>query len=146
MTLHYKRQNKTLVDVLYELYRKYGVFKETTCSIDFTPGKEGLDTIDSLMNHLRNCPPEQFCGYKVVDIKDFLLPEQTNLPKSNVLLFQLENGSKLIVRPSGTEPKLKIYVFTHLLVQTTVEETLLLANTKLDELVSAIKYDLTNDS
>lgn len=142
IALHYKRQGKTLIDFLYELYQKHGVFKESTCSIDFAPGKDGVDAIQKLMDHLRSNTPLKLCDLKIVSKEDYLQEEKTNLPRSDVLTFKLEDGSKLIIRPSGTEPKLKIYISTHTPIQVDVEEALFSSQSKLKVLESKIKQEI----
>lgn len=110
MALQLKLQNKTLVDLLSELYKKYGPFLEGQLSVKFPAGKEGRETMDKLMKNLRANPPAEIAGQKVIDIEDYLTGKtHTPLPKSNVLLFRLEDQSKFIIRPSGTEPKIKVY-------------------------------------
>ncbi|MCB1072838.1 MAG: phospho-sugar mutase [Chlamydiia bacterium] len=110
MALQLKLQNKTLVDLLLEIYKKYGPFLEGQLSVKFSAGKEGMETMEKLMKDLRANPPKEIEGQKVTDIEDYLTGKtHIPLPKSNVLLFRLEDQSKFIIRPSGTEPKIKIY-------------------------------------
>ncbi len=110
MALQLKLQNKTLVDLLSEIYKKYGPFLEGQLSVKFSAGKEGMETMERLMKELRVNPPKEIEGQKVIDIEDYLTGKTAiPLPKSNVLLFRLEDQSKFIIRPSGTEPKIKIY-------------------------------------
>lgn len=110
MALQLKLQNKTLVDLLSEIYKKYGPFLEGQLSVKFSAGKEGMETMEKLMKDLRANPPKEIEGQKVTDIEDYLTGKtHIPLPKSNVLLFRLEDQSKFIIRPSGTEPKIKIY-------------------------------------
>ncbi|MDN3509512.1 MAG: phospho-sugar mutase [Candidatus Neptunochlamydia sp.] len=110
MALQLKLQNKTLIDLLSEIYKKYGPFLEKQLSVKFSAGKEGIETMKKLMKELRANPPREIEGQKVIDIEDYLTGKtHTPLPKSNVLLFRLEDQSKFIIRPSGTEPKIKIY-------------------------------------
>lgn len=111
MALHFKLQNnKTLVDLLSDLYRKYGPFLEEQLAADFGNGKEGMEAMNQAMKRLRENPPKEIETQKVIEIEDYLTGEtKTPLPKSNVLLFRLEDHSKFIIRPSGTEPKIKIY-------------------------------------
>ena len=142
IALYYKRQGKTLIDFLHEIYQKQGVFKETTCSIDFPPGKEGAEAILNLMDHLRDHPPLSLCNLQVVQKEDYLQIEKTNLPKSDVLLFRLEDGSKLIIRPSGTEPKLKIYISTKVPIQLNVEEAISTSELKLQMLSKKITQEI----
>lgn len=119
MTAYYKAQGKTLGDVLNGIYEKYGFYyteqKSFTCE-----GQSGMEKIKDIMSGLRKNAPEEIDGFKVIKINDYgdsisintLSGEKTvlTLPKSNVLCYFLENGSSFIVRPSGTEPKIKIYV------------------------------------
>jgi len=119
ITLFAKSQGKTLVDYMEEIYKKYGVFREEQKSISFAPGKEGLDKMCTLMQNLRSHKPETIGGKKVVVLEDYLerkrhflkekRSEPLTLPKSDVLLFRLEDKSRLVIRPSGTEPKVKLY-------------------------------------
>lgn len=114
-----KLQNKTLIDVLYDLYKAFGIFREGLASITFEEGKKGHEKITKIMDQLRKNPPKQFLGVRVKIIEDYLTRISENLetkekkslllPQSDVLLFWLEDETKLVVRPSGTEPKAKIY-------------------------------------
>ncbi len=105
MTAYYASQGKSLTDKLNELYDKYGYYKTALTSIAF-PGKDGKAEMDEIVAKLRKNPWQTLCGEKV-SVKDYL-NGLNNLPKSNVLAFSGENV-KLTIRPSGTEPKLKIY-------------------------------------
>lgn len=119
MCLYYKEQGKSLYDALIELYEKYGYFKETLVSVELK-GKEGQEKISSCIEALRHTPIDEIDGVKVVKRLDYKLSveeevlKQTkstiNLPKSNVLKYILEDGSYFVVRPSGTEPKMKVYL------------------------------------
>ena len=111
-------QGKTLFDLLLEIYREYGFFKEGLISVT-RKGKSGAEEIQQMMVDYRNSPPLSINNSRVVRINDFLLQKTTevstgiqipvNLPKSNVLQFILDDGSIVSVRPSGTEPKIKFY-------------------------------------
>ena len=105
---YYKSQGKTLLDVLDELYKEYGYSKNHLLSYTFT-GESGMNTMQGIMNTLRENPPKTMFEYAVVNFVDYNA-DGTGLPKSNVLEFGLENGAKFIVRPSGTEPKIKVYL------------------------------------
>lgn len=117
MASYYKKQGMTLVDAIRALYEKYGYFKNSLCNFAFE-GEDGMKTMTKIMDNLRNNAPAEIAGFKVIGNSDYLLSVRTqgtekteiNLPKSNVLEYRLDNGSKLIVRPSGTEPKIKIYL------------------------------------
>lgn len=118
VALHQKLQNKTLIDLLNEIYKKYGVFREKLESMTFE-GKEGADQIHTIMERLRTSPPKTLEGTAIVKMEDYKTRVTTHLetgehepillPKSDVILFWLEDGTKLVIRPSGTEPKMKIY-------------------------------------
>ena len=117
MTLYYKEQGMSLYEALIKLYEKYGFYKETLISIELE-GKEGQEKIASCIDALRNSSIESVDGVKVFTKLDYKLSlEESNgvkseikLPKSNVLKYILEDGSSFVVRPSGTEPKMKIYL------------------------------------
>ena len=119
MTAYYKSLGKTLVEVLDELYKKFGYYycaqKSFACE-----GQSGMKKIAGIMQSLRENTPNTIAGSEVIAVKDYSTSVSTDcvtgntetidLPKSNVLAFSLKNGASLIVRPSGTEPKIKIYV------------------------------------
>ena len=120
MAAFYSRQGKNLVDVLNELYATYGYYLCTQQSFGFE-GEAGMEIMKKLMNHLRENPADQIDGDKVIAFGDYLKSvrtdrltgEQTHidLPKSDVLMYEMEGGSKAVIRPSGTEPKIKVYYF-----------------------------------
>ncbi|MBM7835887.1 phospho-sugar mutase [Clostridium sardiniense] len=119
MTLYYKEKGLSLAEGLNELYKKFGFFKEELVSIELK-GKEGQEKIASCIESLRNTEVTEISGVKVRVKLDYKLSIEENLventktnielPKSNVLKFILENGSSFVVRPSGTEPKMKVYL------------------------------------
>ena len=118
MFVWYKAQGKSLVDVLRELYAQYGFYQSRLLSFTFE-GSQGFTLMQNTMADLRNAPPKEILGYKVTAVGDYQASqivhfdgtvETVNLPKSNVLRFFLEGGLEAVVRPSGTEPKLKVYV------------------------------------
>lgn len=119
MTLFYKEQGKSLYDGLIDLYEKYGYFKEALVSFELK-GKEGAEKISSCIDSLRNESLTEVNGYKIVKKYDYKLSieedvvtgekKEINLPKSNVLKFVCDNDFWFVVRPSGTEPKMKAYV------------------------------------
>ncbi|MBU5456187.1 phospho-sugar mutase [Caproiciproducens sp. MSJ-32] len=122
MTLYYKEQGKSLYDALIDLYDKYGYFKETLVSFELK-GKEGSEKIAKCIDSFRNNNIETLDGLKVIIKNDYKLREEVNvltgekkeinLPKSNVLKFILENEAWFVIRPSGTEPKMKAYIATN---------------------------------
>ncbi len=121
MTLYYKEKGLTLYEALINLYEEYGYTKETLVSIELQ-GKEGQDKITKCIDTLRNYKVTEINGIKVVKAFDYKLSEEVsyenndvtkseiNLPKSNVLKYILEDDSWFVVRPSGTEPKMKVYL------------------------------------
>ncbi len=119
MCLYYKEQGKSLYDALIELYEKYGYFKETLVSLELK-GKEGQEKIAGCIEALRNDPLSEVNNVKIVKRLDYKLSTEEDtvnntkttidLPKSNVLKYILEDGSYFVVRPSGTEPKMKVYL------------------------------------
>ena len=113
-----KMYNKTLADAIDMLYEKYGYYGDKVTSF-VLPGKDGLEKMQHTMAALRANPPKDFAGEKVVAVRDYQTSVRTaadgatealTLPKSNVLYYELENKSWICVRPSGTEPKIKLYV------------------------------------
>lgn len=115
---YYKKRGKTLWDAMIDMYEKYGYYKDDVISITHK-GIEGLEKIKSTMEGLRANPPEKFGDYEVTAVRDYEKDTikdlrtgkvwTTGLPKSNVLYFELTSDAWLCVRPSGTEPKIKIY-------------------------------------
>ncbi len=118
MAPYYMQKNMTLYDALMSLYEKYGYYFEGVKSI-YMEGLDGKDRMNSLMERLRCEPPADLGGIKVVSVRDYKTgiitdletgkTEPTGLPSSNVLYFVNANGDVVVVRPSGTEPKLKLY-------------------------------------
>ena len=117
MAYYYKQQGKTLVDAINELYAKHGYYKNGLMNFGFE-GEDGMKTMNRIMDTLRAQAPAEIAGYQVSGWSDYETSKRCDggrmsdilLPKSNVLEYRLENGSKVIVRPSGTEPKIKIYL------------------------------------
>ncbi len=118
MTLYHRLKGKSVLDRLKEIWQEYGYFEELLISRNFE-GQKGKEIMDNLMNSLRNSPPKTFGGIPVAAVKDYKTGTTLNssgdkkfdidLPSSNVLQFFLSDGSKVTVRPSGTEPKIKFY-------------------------------------
>ena len=113
-----KDQNKSMYQLLLEIYQKFGVYKESLLSVT-KKGKDGAEAIQKMMADFRSTPPKQINGSNVVEILDYDSSKSFNvekgttaiidLPKSNVLQFVTQDGTKISVRPSGTEPKIKFY-------------------------------------
>ena len=119
MAAYYKLQGLSLGDVMDKIYADYGYYDNAVVSYTFE-GEAGMEKMAGIMNHLRQNPPKSLGGSPVVEHSDYQSSLSTDLisgkstpidlPKSNVLEYKAENGCKLIVRPSGTEPKIKTYV------------------------------------
>ena len=106
-----KSRGLTLLDQLDSLYRAHGVYLNHQVAVRL-PGLDGRARIDALMAGLRTAPPSEVAGVPVSEVRDLAGPdaEALELPRSNVVVFRLADGSRLVVRPSGTEPKLKSYL------------------------------------
>jgi phosphoglucomutase len=121
MAAYYKSRGMTLHDALIDLWNKYGYFYEELRSIEME-GKEGMERIQELMGDFRNHPPKELAGVRVSVIDDYMDSKSQNLktettstielPVSDVLRYTLEDGSWFAIRPSGTEPKVKLYFST----------------------------------
>lgn len=105
-------QGKTLYTLLMDIYEEFGVYKEALLSLT-KKGKAGVEEIQAMMKRFREEPPEELGGSPVIRVVDYNRPEETGLPRSNVLQFYSEDGSVVSVRPSGTEPKIKFYFGVH---------------------------------
>ena len=93
---------------MQRIYKEYGYRKEGLVSL-VRKGKSGAEEIQKIMADFRATPPAELCGSPVVKVVDYLEPEKTGQPKSNVLQFFTEAGDVVSIRPSGTEPKIKFY-------------------------------------
>lgn len=119
MASYYHTKGKSLIDVLNDIYEEYGIYVNRVQSFEFK-GASGMKAMSDIMSSLRENPPKQITGLEVLEVSDYESSTRTNtqdgkvskieLPKSNVLSYKLPNGSGVIVRPSGTEPKIKVYV------------------------------------
>lgn len=117
--LQAKLQGKTLVDLLNDIYKKHGVYVENLISVKFEETKLGKEQMQKGMDNIEKNPPKSINGIQVISLENYTKSTKTDmasgkvetltLPKSDVLIFRLSDGSKLIVRPSGTEPKIKVY-------------------------------------
>ncbi|MCX4334264.1 MAG: phospho-sugar mutase [Bacteroidales bacterium] len=101
-------QGKTLYQLMQDIYAEFGYYKESLTSL-VRKGKAGVEEIAAIMADMRNNPPKELAGSPVTKVVDYNKPEETGLPKSNVLQFFNEAGDVVSVRPSGTEPKIKFY-------------------------------------
>ena len=118
MALYYREQGLSLYDQLQNIYKKYGYFKEFVISVTME-GIEGISKIKSIMEEVRNNPPKTVGGKKVIAVRDYSKSIRTEtesgkteeilLPKSNVIYLEMEDRNNFIIRPSGTEPKIKLY-------------------------------------
>ncbi len=111
MAAYYRSIGSSIKQRLEEIYTEYGRYLNKVDSYEF-PGLSGMDKMTGIMNDLRNNPPADIAGYKVVKAVDYKKPEETGLPAADVLIYTLEGGATVIVRPSGTEPKIKTYFTT----------------------------------
>lgn len=122
MAAYYRQKGMTLCDALEALYAKYGHYRELTQNI-YMEGLDGLARMKALMDALRQNPPERFAKDPVAEIRDYLTglvtelstgkTTPTGLPESNVLYYRTQNDNVVVVRPSGTEPKIKVYLLLH---------------------------------
>ena len=131
MAAYYRSIGSSIKQRLEEIYAQYGRYLNKVDSFEF-PGLSGMDKMAGIMKNLRENAPKEFAGIPVVSTADYSDPTATGLPKANVLLYRLEDGSTVIVRPSGTEPKIKIYF-------TTKGKDLAEAQAKKDTLAEACK-------
>lgn len=111
MALYYRSQGKTLYEGLIDLYEKYGYYREKTSSI-YLEGKEGSEKIEEIMQYLRENKFAEILGVSVVKFEDYK-EGVSGFPKSNVIKYYLDDKSWIAFRPSGTEPKIKIYIGTY---------------------------------
>ena len=111
MAAYYRSIGSSIKQRLEEIYAQYGRYLNKVDSFEF-PGLSGMDKMAGIMSSLRETPPTEFAGKAVVKVTDYTKPEETGLPKANVLIYDLEDGATVVVRPSGTEPKIKTYFTT----------------------------------
>ncbi len=111
MAAYYRSIGSSIKERLEAIYAKYGRYLNKVDSFEF-PGLSGMDKMTSIMDSLRSNPPAEIGGYRVTKVTDYTKPEETGLPAANVLIYTLEGGATVVVRPSGTEPKIKTYFTT----------------------------------
>lgn len=131
MAAYYRSIGSSIKQRLEEIYKEYGRYFNQVDAFSF-PGLSGMDKMAGIMENFRKNPPKNFAGKKVVKIVDYAEPEKTGLPKANVLIYTLDDGATIVVRPSGTEPKIKTYF-------TTLGKDLAEAKREKDELAEAVK-------
>ncbi|MDY6287790.1 MAG: phospho-sugar mutase [Bilifractor sp.] len=131
MAAYYRSIGSSIKQRLEEIYAQYGRYLNKVDSYEF-PGLSGMDKMAGIMESLRKNPPADFSGDKVVQVVDYEKPEETGLPKANVLIYKLADGASVVVRPSGTEPKIKTYF-------TTKGKDLAEAQAEKDKLTEAVK-------
>ena len=130
MAAYYRSIGSSIKQRMEEIYEKYGRYLNKVDSFEF-PGLSGMDKMAGIMDGLRQNPPAKLDDYAVVKVTDYKKPEETGLPAANVLVYKLEGGAEVIVRPSGTEPKIKTYF-------TTLGKDLAEAQAQKDALAAAI--------
>ena len=138
MALFYKMEGKTLLDVLDEIYQKFGLFQEKQLSIQLPDEAKSFSLIEKALNELRSHPPKVCDGIYVKKVMDYNQRNIDHLPKSNVISLELEDNTLLIIRPSGTEPKIKIYGMLEKPASFNIKE----AQTLLDKRLLWIKKEL----
>ena len=131
MAAYYRSVGSSIKERLEEIYAQYGRYLNKVDSFEF-PGLSGMDKMAGIMSGLRQNPPTEIGGYKVEKITDYQNTAETGLPAANVLVYALDGGATVIVRPSGTEPKIKTYF-------TTLGKTLAEAEAQKEALAAAIK-------
>ena len=141
MAAYYRSIGSSIKEELERIYAQYGRYLNKVDSFEF-PGLSGMDKMAGIMQNLRQNPPAEFAGYKVVSVADYQARTKTDLvtgavepidlPAANVLIYALEGGASVVVRPSGTEPKIKTYF-------TTLGKDLAEAEAQKDALAAALK-------
>ena len=131
MAAYYRSIGSSIKQRLEEIYAQYGRYLNKVDSFEF-PGLSGMDKMAGIMSGLRSNPPTEIGGYKVEKVTDYQNTAETGLPAANVLVYALDGGATVIVRPSGTEPKIKTYF-------TTLGKTLAEAEAQKEALAAALK-------
>lgn len=131
MAAYYRSIGSSIKQRLEEIYAKYGRYLNKIDSFEF-PGLSGMDKMAGIMQTLRDTPPTEIAGLKVAKVTDYKKTEETGLPAANVLVYSLEGGATVVIRPSGTEPKIKAYF-------TTLGKDLAEAQAQKDKLAAAVK-------
>ena len=142
MTLYYKKEkNMSLYEALQNLFGRYGFSREELVNVGMT-GKDGMEKMDRIMDELRKRYKDIFASQRLKIVEDFKTSvrtfagtgetEKIDLPSSNVLKFTFDDGAWLVLRPSGTEPKIKLYLFA-------VRDSAAAAQNRVDELKALVK-------
>ncbi|WP_297568965.1 phospho-sugar mutase [uncultured Anaerovibrio sp.] len=131
MAAYYRSIGSSIKQRLEEIYAKYGRYLNKIDSFEF-PGLSGMDKMAGIMQTLRDTPPTEIAGLKVAKVTDYKKTEETGLPAANVLVYSLEGGATVVIRPSGTEPKIKAYF-------TTLGKDLAEAQAQKDKLSASVK-------
>ena len=131
MAAYYRSIGSSIKERLEAIYAKFGRYLNKVDSFEF-PGLSGMDKMTGIMSSLRQNTPAEIAGYKVTKVTDYTKPEETGLPAAIVLIYALEGGATVVVRPSGTEPKIKTYF-------TTLGKDVAEAQAQKDKLAEALK-------
>ena len=131
MAAYYRSIGSSIKERLEAIYAKFGRYLNKVDSYEF-PGLSGMEKMSGIMDSLRKNPPAEIGGYNVVSVTDYQDSEKTGLPKADVLIYALEGGATVVVRPSGTEPKIKTYF-------TTLGKDLTQAEAQKEQLAGALK-------
>lgn len=144
MALYYQENGTSIFEQMDNIYKKYGYYKEEVVSVTLE-GIEGLAKIKSTMDRLRENPPEVVAGKRVIAVRDYLTSERVDkltgeksgilLPKSNVIYLELEDQNNFIIRPSGTEPKIKLYCLMKGETEEEANELLKLVKDDIDRII-----------
>ena len=131
MAAYYRSIGSSIKERLEAIYAQYGRYLSQTDSFEF-PGLSGMDKMTALMASLREKPLTQIAGHPVIKVTDYQDSAATGLPKANILVYALEGGATVVIRPSGTEPKIKAYY-------TTLGKDLAQAQAQKEALAAALK-------
>ncbi len=144
MALYYQEKGSSIFEQMDKIYKKYGYYKEQVVSVTLE-GIEGLAKIKSTMDNIRKNPPTAVAGKKVIAIRDYLTSERIDLatgekskillPESNVIYLELEDKNNFVIRPSGTEPKIKIYCLMKGETEKEANELLEMAKADIDNII-----------
>ncbi len=137
-----KRHELTLIGLLHQIYAQYGVHRESLSQIVFPDSASGMEQMQALMQRLRSRPPGAIANVRIKKIEDYLAGTEP-LPPSDVLRFWLDDGTKLVIRPSGTEPKIKIYAEVLGSGRGSVETQVAHCDERLTHLTTAFRAEIT---